>query len=200
MKRTLTFALAVTGSVWVFLFTVIGGAMFEGYSHVSQFISELGARDAPNEYLIRFGGFLPTAVFLSVFAILAHSVLPRSRKCTFGFVGIFVFSFTYLVAVFFPCDPGCRPIHPSTSQTLHNLIGFMGYLLVPLSLGLLGASAKTWNKGKTLSLLGSVGAVTSLIGLLTLTPESPYVGVSQRMLEASLLAWIVACGIYVRKQ
>lgn len=36
----------------VFLLTVFGGANFPNYSHASQFISQLGASDAPNARMI----------------------------------------------------------------------------------------------------------------------------------------------------
>lgn len=38
---------AFLSAAWIVLLTLIAGAATPGYSHISQFISELGARGAP---------------------------------------------------------------------------------------------------------------------------------------------------------
>ena len=190
---------ACLGALSIVLLTVIGGAAFPGYSHASQFISELGAYGAPHAKLVNFGGFLPAGVFLCTFAALAWKVLPRSAGTTIGLVGIALFGFGYLVAVYFPCDEGCRPTEPSFSQLVHNALGLAGYLSAPLALAILGWQARSWPGGKKLSMLGFAGALTAFIGLSFLSPEYAYVGLAQRMLELSVLTWIVACGIYVNR-
>lgn len=190
---------ACFGALTVVLLTVIGGATFPGYNHASQFISELGARGAPHAQLVNFGGFLPAGVMVCAFAVLAWKALPRSAGTAIGMVGIALFGFGYLVAVFFPCDAGCRPAVPSSSQLIHNALGLAGYLSAPLTLAILGWQARSWPGGRLLSMLGFLGALTAFIGLLLLSPEFAYVGIAQRLLELSVLTWIVACGIYVNR-
>lgn len=190
-------ACATLGVASVILLTVLGGFTFPGYSHTSQFISELGATGAPHEALIRFGGFLPAGVFLCLFVVGAFKVLPRSHTTTLGLVGIAIYASGYLAAAFFPCDFGCRPVNPSFSQVVHNLFGMVGYLLAPLSLFALGWSARRWPGGAHLSTPAFVAAVLILAGLLALDPGFPYVGVVQRVIEASVLLWVIICAWYV---
>lgn len=190
---------ACCGALSILLLTVIGGATFPGYQHASQFISELGARGAPHAQLVNVGGFLPAGVLLCAFAVLAWKTLPRSAGTAIGLFGIALFGVGYLAAVFFPCDAGCRPATPSSSQLIHNAMGLAGYLSAPVALAILGWQARSWPGAGLLSLLGFLGALTALIGLMLLSPAFVYVGIAQRVLELSVLTWIVACGIYVNK-
>jgi hypothetical protein len=184
------------GASAVVLLTVIGGANFPNYSHASQFISELGADGAPNARLINFAGFLPAGVLILAFAFCAWRSLPRSGATTFGMVGLAFFALGYLVAAFFPCEGDCRPAEANLSQAIHNLFGLAGYLVAPLSLCLLGWQARRWPKAMHLSVLGFIGSGFALLGLLFLSPDFKYVGVAQRVLEGSVLTWIMVCALY----
>ena len=103
-----------------------------------------------------------------------------------------------MVAAFFPCDFGCRPSNPSFSQIVHHAAGLAGYLFAPPALAALAVAARVWPRGRNLSVLAWVAAAASLAGMLTLSPTSPFVGLSQRILEVAVLGWAVACGAYVR--
>jgi hypothetical protein len=81
------FPAAMLSAGSVILLIVLGGAAFPGYSHTSQFISELGATGAPHEKLVRFAGFLPAGVLLCLFVIGAFKVLPRSHLTALGLAG-----------------------------------------------------------------------------------------------------------------
>ena len=187
------------GALTVILLTIIGGAYFPNYSHASQFISELGADGAPNARLINLGGFLPAGILLIAFAFFAWRSLPRSVSTTLGMAGLALFALGYLVAAFFPCEGDCRPAEPTLAQAIHNLFGLAGYLFAPLCLFLLGWQARRWPRAKHLSILGFIGAGFALLGLLFLSPDFRYVGVAQRVLEGSVLIWIMACALYLAR-
>jgi Protein of unknown function (DUF998) len=192
------FVFAALTLVFVALFTILGALGFPGYSHTAQFMSELGARGAPQEMLIRFAGFLPAGVLMILFVIVAFASLSRSALTTAGLIGMAVYAIGYIVAAFFPCDPGCRPAQPSASQTIHNFFGLIGYVLAPLTLAALGWSARQWPGGKYLSWSAYIAAMLALFGMMTLSPKSPYVGLSQRLIEGAVLIWVVMCAWYVR--
>src|SRR5688572_2424360 len=80
------------------LIVVVAGALTPEYSHVSQFISELGARGSPNEWGVRVAGFLPASLFLLSFCGFAFAALPRSSGTTLGLLGLALFAAGYLVA------------------------------------------------------------------------------------------------------
>jgi hypothetical protein len=116
-----------------------------------------------------------------------------------GFIGIFLFSIGYVGSAFLPvrlCAAG--PMSPSFSQVMHELIGLAGYMLAPITLLLLGIAAWKWPGAVWLSLLAFLAAAGALIGLGGLVdPASPTVGLYQRVLEASMMSWVVACGLYL---
>lgn len=180
------------------MLTVVGGQYFPNYSHASQFISELGALGAPNAPVVNFAGFLPAGVLISAFALLAWQILPRSRKSTLGMIGLLLYAMGYIAAAFFPCEAGCRPPQPSLSQVVHNILGLSGYVFAPLTLAILGWGAREWPNSHHLSIVGFVGSGFALAGLVLLSPDFQYVGIAQRVLEASVLAWVVVCSFYIR--
>lgn len=197
MINKLAVITGILGPLTVVLLTVVGGANFPNYSHASQFISELGARGAPNGRIISLAGFLPAGLLITAFAIFAWRSLPRSGATSFGIVGLVLFALGYLIAAFFPCEADCRPAEPTLSQSIHNLFGLAGYLIAPLSLFALGWQARRWTRATHLSVLGFIGGGLALLGLLFLSPDFRYVGVAQRVLEGSVLAWIMACALYL---
>ena len=192
--------LAVSSFVVVALSVVVAAALTPEYSHVSQFMSELGATGAPYELWVRFGGFLPAGLLLLAFCVAALGVLPRTHGALSGLIGLSVYAAGYLVASIFPCDPGCRPEEPSTSQLIHNLGGLVGYILAPAFLFILARAAGSWPRSATLVVAGYVASAVALVGLLTLSPSSDLVGVSQRALEVAVLGWVVMLGFYLSRQ
>jgi len=194
----LAFPVAAVGALFVLLLCLLGALGYPGYSHVAQFMSELGARGAPNEMWVRFLGFLPAGLLLCFFAWLARGALPGSGLATLGFIGIGTFAAGYVVAAFFPCDPGCRPTIASFSQIIHTAAGLAGYLMAPIGMLALAIAARRWPDASRLSAAGFLSAAVSAIGLATLSPESPYVGLSQRLIEASVLSWVLLCAFYIQ--
>jgi hypothetical protein len=197
MTRFLATASSILSALAIALLAIVGAINTPGYSHFSQYISELGATGAPQEIPIRFFGFLPAGLALLLFSMVAYFSLPRSRTTTFGLLGLALYALGYVAAAFFPCDPGCRPAVPSMSQVIHNAVGLLGYVAAPLFLFLLARSARTWPGAAWVSRIGFIASAVSLLGLLTLSPGSPLVGVSQRAMEAAVLTWVVVCGLYI---
>jgi hypothetical protein len=189
---------ALLGAAWLLAMVLIGGATFPSYDHVSQYISELGATGAPRGFEVSWFGFLPIGILICAFAIFAGLAAPRSVLAVLGFIGVFLFSIGYVGSAFFPCDFGCRPEEPSLSQVMHELVGLAGYLLAPLTLLLLGLAAWSWPRARWLAAFSFVAAAGALVGLGGLfDAESPTVGLYQRVLEVSMMSWVVGCGLYL---
>lgn len=183
------------GAAWIVLGTWIGGMAYPGYDHTSQFISELGAVDSPFGLMFSRFGFLPAGLLLCAFAFLAWRASPKSTLATIGFIGVALFYFGYVGAGFFQCDAGCRPDTPSFSQTMHNLLGLLGYFLAPLTLAFLGLAARKWPNARLLSLWGYIGATLSALALAMFSPSFPFVGAVQRVLEGAMLVWVLAFSV-----
>ena len=156
---------ALLGAAWLVAMVLLGGAGFEGYDHVSQYISELGATGAPQGWQVSWLGFFPIGLLICAFAVCAWKAAPSSVLSALGFVGVFLFSIGYVGSAFYPCDYGCRSEDPSFSQVMHELLGLPGYMLAPLILLLLGIAAWSWPGGVWLSLLSFLVAARALVGL-----------------------------------
>lgn len=198
MIRTLAFWTATIGAGLLVIMTLAGGAAWPGHSHVTQYISELGATGTPHGRLVSLGGFLPIGVLLITFAVLGALIPPRGVLRTLGFVGIALFALGYLGAAFFPCDFGCRPETPSPSQVMHLAFGLAGYILAPLSLTALAIASRKWPGQGWLFPLGLVCALVAGIAFFSMV--DPLAGLFQRVLEASVLLWIVAFAVSLRRK
>lgn len=193
---------AVTGILGIILFvgtTIIAGFSHPNYSHIAQFISELYAVDAPNADALRFYGYIPSGICFVLFAFYLNSVLPKSAGTTIGCILFgFFYGFGTIICSFFNCDAGCNPklIDPSLSQLIHNGMGMMTYLLVPIALLCIGVSnrSKLFFSNYTIAT-----AVFSFLLVMLIDIQSPLIGLIQRLIEGSFLLWILYCSVNASK-
>jgi hypothetical membrane protein len=194
----------ISGVILFILATVFGGLQVPGYSHTSQLISESYAIGTTYGVQLRYFGFIPAGILIALFALFAARALPPSKLSSAGFLGIGIFYGlgTVLVSLF-PCDEGCDKelVDPSLSQMIHNLTGLLTYLIVPISLLILGVAARKWGNGKLLSLAGFICGASSIlfVGILSADLRSGSAGLYQRLIEGSILFWIVMCSLYLKK-
>jgi hypothetical membrane protein len=204
MIRPIAFYAGILGVLFFVVTTILAGLQFQGYSHISQYISELYATGTPYGPQLRYYGFIPSGILIMLFSFLAIKLLPKSALTAIGFLGIGIFyGGGTIVCSLFPCDAGCNRewIDPSISQLIHNLSGTLTYLVVPISLVLAGVGARKWNEGKRVSFIGIFAGVICIlfVGVLSSNPMSEYVGLFQRIIESSVLLWITWCSFYLRK-
>jgi len=184
----------------LFLLTIIvGGATFPGYSHASQYISELGATGAPHSQAVSWLGFIPSGLLLMIFALTAPQVLPRSAITWLSFAFIGYYALGLVAGGLFPCDYGCRPENPSTAQVVHNAIVGTGYLAGITALLLLGIQARKWAGASHLLIIGVLCWLVAASALPFLDPGYEYAGLAQRTIEACMYLWIIACGFYAKR-
>ena len=183
----------------------LGGLQFAHYSHISQTLSETYAAGTPWGAPLRFLLLSPSAVFFSVFSLLAVRELPGSRLATVGFYGVALFYGILVVVsyIFFPCDEGC-PVetpHVSLSQWIHNAIALLCYIFLPLSLLTLGVAARTWERAAYVSFGGIIAGLISMTFMIVFLSEAlpDFDGIFQRIVEASALSWISLCSLYLNR-
>jgi Protein of unknown function (DUF998) len=183
--------------------TILGGLQFSDYSHIKQLISESYAIDTPYGIYLRYLGFMPSGLLIAAFAFGAMKILPKSKLAKIGFlsIGIFYGLATVLVSLF-PCDHGCdnELVNPSLSQLIHNIAGTLTYLIVPISLILLGMAARKWPNAKHISYFGIICGLIALlfVNALAIDLHSNFAGLYQRIVEGVILLWIVMCAFYIR--
>ena len=197
------FLSGIIASILFILGTILGGLQLPGYSHVSQLISESYAIGTPFGASLRFFVFLPSGVLFTLFTWYAIQSLPKNILTKISLLGIGIFyGLATIVVSIFPCDAGCNKefIDPSISQLIHNLTGLITYTLVPIFIILLGISARNWKNGKTVFYAGLICGIVSFlfVNILSIDLNSEFVGLYQRVVESSILLFIVICSFYIK--
>ena len=204
MNRIIVFWLGILGVLFFVVPTILGGLLLEGYSHLHQFISESYATGTPYGSQLRFFGYLPSGILIALFAYFAPRFLPRSKgvKISFWLIAIFYGLGTVTVGLF-PCDEGCNRefINPSISQIIHNLVGGLTYFIVPFLVIAVGIMAKSWTNSKSYATTAIACGAISLIfaWMMMANPNGSYIGLYQRLVEGSILFWIVKTGLLVKR-
>lgn len=199
------YAFGILGVAFFIITTLLAGLQFENYSHTSQLISESYAIDTPYGIYLRLFGFIPSGIFIFLFAMHASKHIPYTKKTKFAFIlfGIFYGLATVVVSIF-PCDAGCNKelIDPSTSQLIHNTTGLLTYLIVPVSILFLGSELRNNTTFLYLSKLSLLLGIVSFLFMMLffISLNSPSIGLIQRMTEGSILLWILLVSLYLRKK
>lgn len=204
MNQSKAFTNGILGVLFFVLTTIVAGFLYPNYSHISQFISESYAVDAQYNQLLRFLGYIPSGLFFILFSYFASQSLPKSGLKTLGFLGIGIgYGLGTIICSIFNCDAGCNPdfINPSLSQIIHNLTGMLTYLIVPISILLIGIASRKWNHAIALSNVSFIIATISFIFMIIFNAnlDSNYKGLLQRVIEGSILFWIVYTAIASKK-
>ncbi|GAB5564119.1 MAG: hypothetical protein Wins2KO_11820 [Winogradskyella sp.] len=204
MKNKFVFFIGILGAFLFLITTLIGGFLIDGYDIHKQFISETYAIDTEYGLILRQFGYIPSGILLALFCILSEQHFKNSKSSKIGFYGVGIFyGLATIVVSIFPCDSGCNRelINPSTSQLIHNLTGALTYIVVPISIILIGFGVKRFDS-KTFSkqsfVLGGIGLLFVII--LFVSPNSDYVGLVQRIVELTFIMWTVICAITVRNK
>ena len=203
MNKTTTFWFGIFGALLFIIPSILGGFQFENYSHIQQFISEGYAVDTPYGIYIRIFGYIPSGILITLFSFSALKLLPKSNLLNLSLIGFAVFyGIGTIIVGIFPCDSGCNEqlINPTISQIIHNITGAFTYLIVPISLILIGIAAKKWQNKKFISTLSLICGVIALIFsfLLFSNPTGNYIGLFQRIIEGSILFWLVNFAFYLK--
>lgn len=202
MKKELVVFCGIMG-ILLFVFAVLFGSFqVEGYSHISQYISESYAEGVPNNQISRFVGYIPAGILIALFCIGALKFLPKSKNISVGLIGLAIFyGLGTVLTASFPCDPGCpmSSDNVSTSQAIHNFSGGIMYALAPFCLLLIGQGLQKAQHafGKTTLFLGLISLVFSY--RILFNPEGGNVGLMQRFAEVSFLIWFALCVLNIRK-
>jgi len=201
MKIQVAFWSGVLGALLFVITSVLGGLQLEGYNFISQYISESYATGVPHsEYLRRL--FIFSGLLLALFGFMAPFALKtgKSIKASFFLFAIF-YGLSTVTTGFFPCDIGCpSDDEVSVAQFIHNTVGFLTYSIVPFCLIAVGLASK---KRFDLSKLSKVslicgGLALAFVVVLFGDPQGAYIGVFQRIIEGSILFWVMVTAFFIR--
>ena len=140
----------------------VGGFIYEGYSHVTQAVSELGGVEARYPLLQNLN-FLAVGVLFIAFAIGLHKGVGGGAKLGAVLIGFFGVSSCLGNAVF-PCDPGCA--FQTFTGTMHNATGLAGFLAAIAGIFLISRSLRTDLRWRTLYHFSWIAGIAVLVSLL----------------------------------
>lgn len=185
----------VLSFVWLATTTVLGGYFYPDYSHVSQFISELGATGSPHGPYVNYLGFIPTEIIILAFVYCCFKVMPNSKINVTGLVLITIYALSLGLAALFPCDFQCEADEPTLSHNIHIITSLPGYFCAILAMFVLAAdSAPLTNKSGFKAISMTIG-IFAVLALVSLNPEYSQAGLYQRILESLIYGWLIYFGI-----
>ena len=205
MNNKITFLIGIVGVSLFVVSSILGGFLIENYNELSQYISESYAIDTEYGKILRIFGYIPSGILITLFCFLGVRYFQPSKLLKIGFYGIGMFyGLATVVVGIFPCDSGCNKelIDPSSSQLIHDFVGLLTYLFVPVFMILIGLGLKKSSNNNTFSLQSIVfGAISILfVYILVSNSNSEYIGLYQRMIESVFVIWIVFCAFVIKNK
>ena len=190
--RHLPVVFVLLSYAWLLATALLGGLGYPGYSHVAQYISELGAQGAPHGRLVSTLGLIPAGVLLVIgCALAAWQSAVRDASVMLGLLGLAWYGLGLLVGGAMPYDALCRPENPSLSQIVHDLVAGSGYLMLALSAFVLGATFLRLQRARGLAVLAFIAGAATVLLLPALHPDSTWAGLAQRLIEVCNALWVV---------
>ena len=174
--------------------SVIGlcGTLRPGFSHFTQYISELGERSSSTEVLMRYGAFVPTGLMHLAFAGALATIFKNSRIGVVAALLLGLNGAARIAAGLFPCEIGCAETG-SVGQRMHSLSAGVGFLA-------LVASTMLWSivfKSRDLRGLAAYSVVSGALGLAFLllmlwsAEHGTARGLFERLSSGALSLWIL---------
>lgn len=177
--------------LWAFA-VVYCGSLRPDYSHVSQYISELGEQGSSTEVLMRYLGFVPTGIMHMLFAAFLMVTFRRSRWAVIGAVLLALNGAGRIGAGIFPCDPGCTAAFPSLSQDLHGMFARLGFLSMVGAALVWGLVVRRFPRLHPLSAYSIASAVGGFAALAAMTLGARGgVGTYESLASGILSLWLL---------
>ncbi len=204
VKRSRVIRLAtlggIIGPILFVMLVIVGGGVYDGYSHVSQTISELGGDGAEYALLQNFN-FIVIGTLVIGFSWALAGVLgpPYLGPALIGFFGMS----SSIANGLLPCDAGCEG--ETTVGLLHNITGLAGFIAAIAGMFIL---ARRWRDdpvwqshvGFTRSAaFVATGGFAWFVITQALDAE-PLTGIAQRVFVSALLLWTAVTAWKLHRQ
>jgi hypothetical membrane protein len=178
----------------------LAGALRPGYSHVSQYISELAERGSPTATLMRGLGFYATGVMHLGFAAFLVRTFCRGRLAVAAALLIAIDGLSRIGAGFFPCDPGCSPALPSVSQELHSLFARSGFLAMTAAAFAWGLVERGENNTPAAGYSLASGCIAAAALVAVIAGARERVGLYELLASGTLSLWLLVFALRVAQR
>lgn len=189
----IAFSLLVVGFVVQWVAIVWGGAVYPGYDHLQQYISELGATGAVTGAAVSWWGFVPSGLLIGAGCGIGAWLSRRCGLAIAVWLMLGWYGLTLAAAGVYPCEFECARTEASSNALMHDLYGGTGYLAGILGLVLAVFVARRQGRGG-LAVLAGLCAVVAVVGFVGVIAETRPGGLIQRALEGAMALFILAFG------
>jgi len=124
MKSKTLNVFGLIAPVWLVVGVALAGALYPGYSHFEQAMSELHALGSPVQSLSPLINNYPLGILFAGFGLFVFSIF-KHKAAKVSAVMIILHGVGSILAGYFPCDVGCNPDSTSLNQTLHGIGGLI---------------------------------------------------------------------------
>ncbi len=200
MNRILLLACGVLSSLIYFAIWILGALWWEGYSSISQSISELSAIDAPSRPLV-----VPLLVAYSV-SVIAFGVgvwgsAPRTRTLRIVAGLLIGFGIVCLTGPLTPMHQ--RGVAATLTDTLHIVSAIVDVAFILLIIGFGAIVFGTWFRLYSIvtsAMVLGFGAWAGLDGpRIAADLPTPWVGVLERICIGAYLLWFAVLAILLMR-
>ena len=181
---------------------VFCGTLRPGFSHFTQYISELGERGSSTELLMRYGAFVPTGLMHIAFAATLATAFRSSRSGVLAAMLLGLNGLARIGAGFFPCEVGCGEA-ASLGQRMHSLSAGVGFLALVVSTVLWSVVFTRTSKLKNLAAYSAVSGVLGLAFLLLMVwsvEQDSARGLFERLSSGVLSLWILVFALRLQRR
>jgi hypothetical membrane protein len=193
-------ALGMAGPIIFVLGIIIAGTRYDGYSHISQEISQLGGIDSQYAW-IQNTNFYLLALSVIGFTFGLHRAIDGGKGSLVGIVLISLLGFSSagLNAVM-PCDALCDGV--TAAGKLHLITGITGFLAMAAGLIVISrrmVKSDDWKSYSRYTLATGILAIILFfgIGVEDSIETSARSGLMQRIFVANYLIWLFVTGLRI---
>jgi len=188
-------ACGVIAPVWWAFMIVYCASPFPGYSHVTDFISELAAKRSPTEMLMRDAGFVATGGLYLAFAAELAWQFRHDRLAWVAALLLALNGMARIGAGLNQCEPGCASDVISLDQDWHYRFASTGYWLTMCAAIVWGFVGNRDTRLRHLLALGIGTATWCAVSLVMMELHAEWQGLFQRLASGILSVWVVVLAV-----
>jgi hypothetical membrane protein len=174
------------------------GSLRPEYSHLTQYISELGERGSATEHIIRYAGFVSTGLMHAAFAAMLYVVFKGQGLAMTAAGLLAINGLARIGAGIFPCELGCAGPRLLLSQKLHSLSSGVGFFALIGACVLWGILLRRYRKLRCLGVYSVASGVLGLVFLALMlwsADQKSGTGLYERLSTGVLSLWVLVFAV-----
>ncbi len=177
---------------------ILVGSLRPDYSHMSQFMSELGEAGGQFAGAMNYLGFMLSAALILAFVLASRTRLPRNRLNSIAATLLIVFAISMFFAGVFSCDVGCSPSEPTLDQKLHDVFSIIAFPAFTAGVFFWGLSLfrnASWHRFGIYSLVTAGLSLVLLVAMVQSEATREGTGMYQRLYLGILFLWLMVMSV-----